>query len=186
MSPWSHFDSTHGPHNRPADEYHDTGTDEQSLPDRVREERIDERTIHHKQKRQEPEWQPGQDHRRQSLLGGERIHLAAQVESLAERVADRVEDLGKIATDLVLDADDDGDKVVVRVGSAHGEPSNGVCEMDANRNLPRRLRKLRSGRLRAMSRNESDCLRNAVSSPQTLREELQSIQRLRLDTSAAT
>jgi hypothetical protein len=49
--------------------------------------------------------QAGHDVARQALLRGEGPDLALDPNAFADRVGDRIEDLGEVATDLVLDAD---------------------------------------------------------------------------------
>ena len=52
-----------------------------------------------------PIGRPADDVARQALLRGQGPDLALDPDALADRVGDRVEDLGEVAADLVLDAD---------------------------------------------------------------------------------
>ena len=60
-----------------------------------------------------PIGRPADDVARQALLRGEGPDLALDPDAFADRVGDRVEDLGEVAADLVLDADGGGHQLEV-------------------------------------------------------------------------
>ena len=57
--------------------------------------------------------QEADDVARQALLGGQGPDLALDADALADREGDRVEDLGEVAADLVLDRDGRGHQLEV-------------------------------------------------------------------------
>ena len=72
---------------------------------RIREHRIHEAGRGDEQEAGEADRQEGDDVARQALLRRQRADLALDPDALTDRVGDRVEDLGEVAADLVLDRD---------------------------------------------------------------------------------
>ena len=72
---------------------------------RVGEHRVHEAGRGDEQEAGEADRQEADDVARQPLLGGQGPDLALDPDPLADRVGDRVEDLGEVAADLVLDRD---------------------------------------------------------------------------------
>ena len=80
--------------------------------------RIDEHRVHEAGRRDEQEAgqadrQEADDVARQALLRGQGPDLALDADALADGVRDRVEDLGEVAADLVLDGDGRGHQLEV-------------------------------------------------------------------------
>src|SRR5205823_1806426 len=92
--------------------------------------------------------------------------LTAQLEPFSDGVPDRVQDLSQIAADLVLDIDDDGDEVVVRVGGTSSKPLHRLRQRDTNGDLLGRDVKLLRGRFRTVTSDQRNRLRHAIAGAQ--------------------
>src|SRR4051794_13429550 len=109
-----------------AEEHHETAEHQDDHAGRKAEDRrwIQEHRCHEARRDDEQDAceadRQARDHvTRQSLLRGERPDLALDADPFPDRVRDRVEDLGEVAADLVLDADGGGHELeVVRADAA--------------------------------------------------------------------
>ncbi len=86
-------------------------------------------------KQRQADRQAGHDVARQALLRGQGPDLALDADAFADRVGDRIEDLGEVATDLVLDADGGRHQLEVVRADAADHVLEGLVEGQAEVDL---------------------------------------------------
>src|SRR6266536_5255846 len=104
-SPRSDLDVRDLPDREEADGHHDETHPDEDATDELREEGLHELRVDHVEYGAEADRQERDDVTGDPALGGQRGDLALDPHALADREGDRVEDLGQVATDLLLDPD---------------------------------------------------------------------------------
>ena len=119
-----------------------------------------------KMKPARPNGRNADDVARQALLGGQRPDLALDPDPLADRVGDRVEDLGEVAADLVLDRDGRGHQLEVVGADAADHVLQRLVERQAEVDLADDAGELGRDRRARFADDELDRLEERRAGPQ--------------------
>src|SRR6478672_618269 len=168
-----------------ADEHHESAEQEEHDPGRQPEDgwRVEEHRLHEvgRGDEQEPGEADGQepdDVARQALLGRQRPDLALDPDPLANRVRDRVEDLGEVAADGVLDRDRGGHQLEVVRANAADHVLERLLERQAEVDLADDAAELGRDRRPRLAHDELDRLEERGAGTERVREERDRVRQL--------
>ena len=126
----------------------------------------------------EADRQEADDVTRQPLLRGEGLDLALDPDPLADRVRDRVEDLGEVATDRVLDRDGRGHQLQVVRADAPDHVLERLLERQAEVDLADDAAELERDRRPRLADDELDGLEERGAGAERVREQGDRVRKL--------
>ena len=148
------------------------------MPSGSRPQQLDVVGLHVQHHQEQAERQGDQHDAGEPAFGRQGLHLAEDLEALADDVADLVEDFGQVAAGLPLDghAGHEEPQVEVRHAVAHAlaAPPRAGCRGSA----PRRRGRTRRRSATAFPRRRRACRRRAVAGPQGPGDQLQGVGQL--------